>query len=121
MRARRAGGSLARLRDGLVRHAARADHRDLGSRAHLLVAVAEKALTHGVRVDVVPVEYRAEGLVARLRPRLTAGDRVLLPRAAQTRDVLVTALREQLGLRLDARKSSATVWVIERVERPTIN
>src|SRR5262249_18320732 len=45
------------------------------------------------RVDIVPAEYRAEGLVERLRGLLTPGDRVLLPRAAQTRDVLVTGLR----------------------------
>jgi uroporphyrinogen-III synthase len=32
-------------------------------------------------------------LVARLRPHLRPGDAVLLPRAAQTRDVLVTELR----------------------------
>jgi len=57
-------------------------------------ATADALREHGVRVDVVPAEYRAEGLVAGLRPRLTAGDRVLLPRAAQTRDVLVTALSE---------------------------
>jgi uroporphyrinogen III methyltransferase/synthase len=57
-------------------------------------ATADALREHGVRVDVVPAEYRAEGLVSPLRPLLTARDRVLLPRAAQTRDVLVTALRE---------------------------
>jgi uroporphyrinogen III methyltransferase/synthase len=56
-------------------------------------ATADALREHGVRVDVVPAEYRAEGLVSRLRPLLGAGDRVLLPRAAQTRDVLVTELR----------------------------
>jgi uroporphyrinogen III methyltransferase/synthase len=56
-------------------------------------ATADALREHGVRVDIVPAEYRAEGLVERLRGLLAAGDRVLLPRAAQTRDVLVTALR----------------------------
>lgn len=56
-------------------------------------ATADALREHGVRVDVVPAEYRAEGLIERLRGLLTAGDRVLLPRAAQTRDVLVTGLR----------------------------
>jgi uroporphyrinogen III methyltransferase/synthase len=46
-----------------------------------------------VRTDLVPGEYRAEGLVERLRAVITPADRVLLPRAAQTRDVLVTELR----------------------------
>lgn len=55
-------------------------------------ATAEALAEHGLRVEVVPREYRAEGLVEALRPRLAAGDRVLLPRAAQTRDVLVTEL-----------------------------
>jgi uroporphyrinogen III methyltransferase/synthase len=41
----------------------------------------------------MPEEYRAEGLVDRLRNIVGGGDRVLLPRAAQTRDVLVTELR----------------------------
>jgi uroporphyrinogen III methyltransferase/synthase len=62
-------------------------------------ATADALREHGVRVDVVPAEYRAEGLLSRLRPLLTAGDRVLLPRAAQTRDVLVTGLRE-LGVQV---------------------
>jgi uroporphyrinogen III methyltransferase / synthase len=57
-------------------------------------ATADALREHGVRVDVVPAEYRAEGLVARLRPLLSASDRILLPRAAQTRDVLVIELRE---------------------------
>ena len=56
-------------------------------------ATADALREHGVRVDVVPAEYRAEGLVSRLRAVLGASDRVLLPRAAQTRDVLVTELR----------------------------
>jgi len=56
-------------------------------------ATADALREHGVRVDVVPAEYRAEGLVERLRGLLNHGDRVLLPRAAQTRDVLVTELR----------------------------
>lgn len=56
-------------------------------------ATADALREHDVRVDVVPAEYRAEGLVERLRGVLGGDDRVLLPRAAQTRDVLVTSLR----------------------------
>jgi len=56
-------------------------------------ATADALGEHGIRADVVPGEYRAEGLVARLRKRVGVGDRVLLPRAAQARDVLGTALR----------------------------
>ena len=57
---------------------------------------AEALVEHGLRVEVVPREYRAEGLVERLRGEVARGDRVLLPRAAQTRDVLVKDLT-QLG------------------------
>jgi uroporphyrinogen III methyltransferase/synthase len=56
-------------------------------------ATADALGEHGVRPQVMPREYRAEGLVDRLRPLLAAGDRVLLPRAAQTRDVLVVELK----------------------------
>jgi uroporphyrinogen III methyltransferase/synthase len=47
--------------------------------------------------SVVPAEYRAEGLVERLRGSLSASDRVLLPRAAETRDVLVRELTSLAG------------------------
>jgi uroporphyrinogen III methyltransferase/synthase len=56
-------------------------------------ATAAALAARGVRAEVVPEEYRAEGLVERLRGVVGAGDRILLPRAAQTRDVLVTELR----------------------------
>jgi len=49
--------------------------------------------SHAIRVEVVPGEYTAEGLVERLRPLIEPGDKVLLPRAAETRDVLVRELR----------------------------
>jgi len=48
---------------------------------------------HGLRVAIVPDEYRAEGLVDRLRGVVGEGDRILLPRAAETRDVLVIELQ----------------------------
>jgi uroporphyrinogen III methyltransferase/synthase len=57
-------------------------------------ATAEALAEHGVRVEVVPREYRAEGLVARLGPLLAPGARLLLPRARETRDVLVVELRK---------------------------
>ncbi|MGH7332083.1 MAG: uroporphyrinogen-III synthase [Candidatus Rokuibacteriota bacterium] len=73
-------------------------------------ATAEALAEHGLRVEVVPEEYRAEGLVERLRPRLAAGDRVLLPRAAQTRDLLV----KQLTL-LGAVVTEVPVYTTKRV------
>ena len=75
-------------------------------------ATAEALAEHGVRADVVPGEYRAEGLVARLRHELRPGERVLLPRAAQTRDVLVTDLRKA-----GADVVEVPVYVTKRVER----
>jgi uroporphyrinogen III methyltransferase / synthase len=56
-------------------------------------ATASALAAHGVRAEIVPGEYRAEGLVERLRGIVGSRDRVLLPRAAQTRDVLVSELR----------------------------
>jgi uroporphyrinogen III methyltransferase/synthase len=56
-------------------------------------ATAEALVELGARAAAVPDAFRAERLVARLRPHLRPGDAVLLPRAAQTRDVLVTELR----------------------------
>ena len=60
-------------------------------------ATAEALAEHGVRVELVPTEYRAEGLVEGLRRVLGPDDRVLLPRAKETRDVLVVELR-RLGV-----------------------
>ncbi|HYS17657.1 MAG TPA: uroporphyrinogen-III synthase [Candidatus Binatia bacterium] len=56
-------------------------------------ATADALAEHGVRPEVVPAEYRAEALVERLRAVVGSGDRVLLPRAKETRDVLVVELR----------------------------
>ncbi|PYM21088.1 MAG: hypothetical protein DMD81_00405 [Candidatus Rokuibacteriota bacterium] len=55
-------------------------------------ATAAALDAHGVAVTVVPAEYRAEGLIARLRGKIGGNDRVLLPRAAETRDLLVREL-----------------------------
>jgi uroporphyrinogen III methyltransferase/synthase len=60
-------------------------------------ATAEALAEHGVRVALVPTEYRAEALVEGLRRVVGPGDRVLLPRAKETRDVLVVELR-RLGV-----------------------
>ena len=62
-------------------------------------ATAAALASHGVRAEVVPDEYRAEGLVERLRGLIGPGNAVLLPRAAQTRDLLVREL-ETLGARV---------------------
>ncbi len=63
-------------------------------------ATAEALADWGVGAAVVPDEYVAEWLAARLRGLLAAGDRVLLPRAAETRDLLVREL-EGVGARVD--------------------
>lgn len=46
----------------------------------------------GLTAEVVPGEYVAEGLLDRLWPLVRPGARILLPRAAETRDVLVREL-----------------------------
>jgi uroporphyrinogen III methyltransferase/synthase len=74
-------------------------------------ATADALAEHGVRPDLVPDEYRAEGLVARLRGVITPADRVLLPRAAQTRDVLVTELR-----RLGAEVTEVPAYATRRAD-----
>ena len=70
-------------------------------------ATADALGEHGVRADLVPREYRAEGLLERRRAVITPADRVLLPRAAQTRDVLVTGLR-RLGVQVTEVPAYAT-------------
>jgi uroporphyrinogen III methyltransferase / synthase len=55
-------------------------------------ATAAALADWGLTAEVVPGEYVAEGLLERLRPVIAKGDRVLLPRAAETRDVLVREL-----------------------------
>jgi uroporphyrinogen III methyltransferase / synthase len=77
-------------------------------------ATADALAEHGVRPDLVPAEYRAEGLLERLRARVTPADRVLLPRAAQTRDVLVTGLR-----RLGAQVTEVPAYATRRAEAGT--
>jgi uroporphyrinogen III methyltransferase/synthase len=77
-------------------------------------ATADALAEHGVRADLVPGEYRAEGLVERLRGVITPADRVLLPRAAQTRDVLVTELR-----RLGAHVSEVPAYTTRRADAGT--
>ena len=77
-------------------------------------ATAEALREYEIQPAVVPEEYRAEGLVERLRGEIRAGDRVLLPRAAQTRDVLVTELR-----RMGADVAEVPAYVTRRVETNT--
>ena len=74
-------------------------------------ATAEALVEHGVRVDVVPREYRAEGLVRALARLIRPGERILLPRAAQTRDVLVTELA-----RIGAAVVEVPVYTTRRVD-----
>lgn len=77
-------------------------------------ATADALAEHGVRADVVPAEYRAEGLLERLRNAVTPADRVLLPRAARTRDVLVSGLR-----RLGADVTEVPAYATRRAEAGT--
>jgi uroporphyrinogen III methyltransferase / synthase len=74
-------------------------------------ATAEALAEHGVRVELVPTEYRAEALVEGLRRVVGPGDRVLLPRAKETRDVLVVELR-----RLGVAVTEVPVYQTRRVE-----
>ena len=59
-------------------------------------ATASALESRGVRAEIVPQEYRAEALAEALRGLVAPGDRILLPRAAETRDVLVVEL-QRLG------------------------
>ncbi len=74
-------------------------------------ATAEALREHGVHPAVMPPDYRAEGLVERLRDRIGPQDRVLLPRAAQTREVLT----RELG-RLGAAVIDVPAYTTRRVE-----
>jgi uroporphyrinogen III methyltransferase/synthase len=74
-------------------------------------ATAEALGEHGIRPAVVPDDYRAEGLVQRLRGAVGPDDRVLLPRAAQTRDLLV----RELG-RLGASVTEVPAYVTRPVD-----
>jgi len=74
-------------------------------------ATADALAEHSVRVEVIPTEYRAEALVDRLRRVVAPGDQVLLPRAKETRDVLVVELR-----RLGAAVTEVPVYQTRRIE-----
>ena len=64
-----------------------------GARIAAIGPATAAALTAwGLAPEVVPGEYVAEALVERLRPLIRPGERVLLPRAAETRDLLVREL-----------------------------
>jgi uroporphyrinogen III methyltransferase/synthase len=74
-------------------------------------ATADALAEHGVRPEIVPSEYRAEALVERLRTVVGPGDRVLLPRAKETRDVLVVELR-----RLGAAVTEVAAYQTRRID-----
>lgn len=63
-------------------------------------ATAKALEAWGYPAELVPEEYVAEGLARRLAEVVAAGDRVLLPRAAETRDLLLRELAA-LGARVD--------------------
>ena len=103
--------------DARLRHAARSWTDLAGKRlAAIGPATAAALAAHGVVAEVVPAEFRAEGLVEALRPLLRGGDRILLPRAAQTRDVLVKAL-EALGVDVNEVPAYRTRRVTESADR----
>jgi uroporphyrinogen III methyltransferase/synthase len=80
--------------DGRLRSRGRAWSDFAGLRVAAIGPATSAALdAHAVHAEIVPAEYRAEGLVERLRGLVATGDQILLPRAAETRDVLVTELR----------------------------
>ena len=80
--------------DGRLRALGRAWSDVGGLRVAAIGPATSAALdARGVHAEIVPGEYRAEGLIERLRGLVGTGDRLLLPRAAETRDVLVTELR----------------------------
>jgi len=78
-------------------------------------ATAEALAEHGVRVELVPAEYRAEALVEGLRRVVGPGDQVLLPRAKETRDVLVVELR-----RLGVAVTEVPAYQTRRVEEGVV-
>lgn len=65
-------------------------------RAHLAAigrATAEQLRKYGLQVDLIPDTFVAEALAEKVTAQIKGGERVLLPRAAQTRPVLVERLR----------------------------
>ena len=84
-------------------------------RRHRIAAIGPAtaaALTeHRLRPEVVPPEFRAEALVESLRGLVGRDDAILLPRAAETRDVLVTELR-----RLVREVHEVPAYVTRRVD-----
>src|SRR5207247_8677936 len=83
--------------------------------AAMCPATAEALAEHGVRVELVPAEYRAEALVEGLRRVVGPGDQVLLPRAKETRDVLVVELR-----RLGVAVTEVPAYQTRRVEEGVV-
>jgi uroporphyrinogen III methyltransferase/synthase len=76
-------------------------------------ATARALRAWGLAPEVVPDEYVAEGLAARLRALVKPGDRVLLPRAAETRELLVREL-EAMGAVVDEVAAYRTRPAAER-------
>ena len=76
-------------------------------------ATAEALRVWGRAPEVVPDEFVAEGLADRLRSLIRRGDRVLLPRAAETRDVLVREL-QAMGADVDEVAAYRTRAATER-------
>ena len=90
-------------------------------------ATAEALDALGLRADVVPDRFVAEALADALEPRIAAGDRVLLPRAADSRDVLPSRLRaagaevEDLPVYESRRPAEPDPAVVARIEAGEID
>jgi uroporphyrinogen III methyltransferase/synthase len=69
---------------------------------------AEAIQERGIGPDLVPDEYRAKAVVEAFKHRRVKGKRILLPRAAETRELLPEEL-EKMGARVDAVKAYRTV------------
>jgi uroporphyrinogen III methyltransferase/synthase len=70
-----------------------------------IAAVGERTKTAleeiGIRIDLVPEEFRAEGLVKVFERIDLRGNRILIPKAQESRDILVNEL-VKLGAQVDA-------------------
>jgi uroporphyrinogen III methyltransferase/synthase len=77
---------------------------------------ARELARHQLKVDLLPGEYRAEGILAGLDPLQVRGARVLLPRAAESREVLPETLRKW-GADVDVVEAYRTVPVTQEASR----
>ena len=63
-------------------------------------ATAAALWAHGIKLDLIPEDATSEGLLSELSHWGPAGERILLPKAVETRGVLLDGLQE-LGAKVD--------------------